>query len=121
MPGAKKLTWKDARNIDAVEACGVGPEVRYSPADQDLRQEEQADDDKVLQRRTLARGRTMRQHRGSSLRVALPSEEVETAEREEHCRDSTKQRQEAHRAPENCVRGWNVPRKGVIRKIIRIR
>src|SRR5262252_4037826 len=118
MPGAKKLTWKDARNIDAVEACGVGPEVRYSATDQDLGQEEQADDDKILQGGALARGRTMRQYRGSSLRVALPSEEVETAEREEHCRDSTKQRQEAHRAPEDRVRGRNVPRKRVIRKIV---
>src|SRR6516162_6937872 len=120
MPGAKKLTWKDARNIDAVEACGVGPEVRYSPADQDLRQEEQADDDRVLQRRTLARRRMMRQHRGSSPGIALPSEEVETAERKEYCRDSAKQHQEAHRAPENCIRSWDIPRKGVVRKIIRV-
>src|SRR6516165_1526741 len=107
MPGAEKLTWEDARNVDPVETCGVGPEVRDSTADQDLRQEEQADDDKVLQRRTLARRRTMRQHRGSSLRIALPSEEVETAEREEHCRDSAQQHQEAHRAPKNRIRSWD--------------
>ena len=74
----------------------------------------------VLQRRTLARRRTMGQHRGSSLRIALPSEEVETPERKEHGRDSTKQHQQAHRAPQNCIRGWNVPSKGVVGKIVRV-
>ncbi len=44
---------------------------------------------KYLSTRALAGGRAMRQHRGAPLCIAVPSQEIEAAKREQHRSDAT--------------------------------
>src|SRR5262245_3061300 len=60
----------------------------------------------------------MRKHRGPALRVTVPSQEIEAAKREQHRRDSTKEHQQAHRAPEHRVGSGDVAGQRVVRKIV---
>jgi hypothetical protein len=108
-------------NVDAVETCRVGPEVRDPAADQCLHQKKQAHHDEVLDGCALAWRRMMRQHRRPAARIAVPSEKIKAAERKQHRGDAAQQREQAYRAPQDGVADRHVAGQRVVREVIGVR
>ena len=91
---------KIGKEIDTVETARVDAIVRGGATDESLGQEEKRDDGKVFDRGALARRRNASEHLGMHMpALPAPSEEVEPAEREQHRRGRTEQRDQAERTP----------------------
>ena len=118
MPCAKELAGKNARKIETVEARRICPVVRNAATDHDLREEEQTDHHEELNRSALALGRLMGQHCWPALIVGMPTEEIKTAEGEQHHSDAAEQHQQTHCAPQNRAAGRDVTGQRVIGEIV---
>ena len=98
MPGAQQVAGQELRQIDAVEAAGIGAVMGDAAADERLPEEQKRGDRHEFERRALRVAYVGMRQRARHAVAAVPAEIVELAEGEQHDRRAAEQEDEADRA-----------------------
>ena len=123
MPGAQDVAREDRGDVDAVKAPRVGPVVGGGPAHQCLREEEERDDHEVLDRGPLARRWS---RRGAAADGRAPPSPCQPRKSNLPKANRTagrpaEKRDQAERAPEDCVAGRRVAGHRIVGEVVRVR